>query len=614
MSFKIASLIAEIGANTTGLENGLSKTQSLLAKAASTMQSSLGSMSNGFSSFGASIGSNLPAMAGVAATAVSMLYSATQKYYSIGKEGASLQRIEDSFEGVAKSYKVSSDSILESLVNASQGTISNTDLMLAANRAMLLGVSSDAEEMAKITEVAILRGRAMGITSAEAIDRVFTGIGRLSPKILDDLGIITNATSRYKEYAAAHDISTQSLDEFTKREIIKQAIIEDGERLMQESGITLNDAASSYERLSVAQTNYWDSYKKIAAEAFRPANDYLAKMIDKETKLMQIESRLRNSGMQFATPTQLRNQALQIYDQERSNSAYSDRMSGMAKLYDVAPPQVEDTSAWMNVANDMGVVLDVGLKLSDMTEEYSGKLADLNMKLQDASQKYGEYGQKTNEVREQIQSLQAAHATAFETMALKTLEQKEASEMMMLDYARASGLITQQGYDQAVMMDSLSQAYVDGRITAGQYASAVGGISSMVAGLNGKSAKVYIDIYIREHGSSSYVGELSNVKTSNNYNINTGSVKAVNVHERRAAGGPVSAGNMYQVNENGTPEMLTIGGKDYLMMGRQSGYVHAANTERGGRGGGDISAIVAAIPSATDNAKALARELMKFWS
>lgn len=40
----------------------------------------------------------------------------------------------------------------------------------------------------------------------------------------------------------------------------------------------------------------------------------------------------------------------------------------------------------------------------------------------------------------------------------------------------------------------------------------------------------------------------------------------------RANGGPVVAGGMYQVNEN-SPEMLSMGGKQYLMMGNQGGTV-----------------------------------------
>lgn len=41
----------------------------------------------------------------------------------------------------------------------------------------------------------------------------------------------------------------------------------------------------------------------------------------------------------------------------------------------------------------------------------------------------------------------------------------------------------------------------------------------------------------------------------------------------RAIGGPVSAGGLYPVNERGSPEILTMGGRDYLMTGTQGGTV-----------------------------------------
>jgi hypothetical protein len=49
----------------------------------------------------------------------------------------------------------------------------------------------------------------------------------------------------------------------------------------------------------------------------------------------------------------------------------------------------------------------------------------------------------------------------------------------------------------------------------------------------------------------------------------------------RARGGHVSAGRFYEVNERGA-ELLTLGNKQFLMMGKQSGYV----TPSGGGGGG----------------------------
>lgn len=50
----------------------------------------------------------------------------------------------------------------------------------------------------------------------------------------------------------------------------------------------------------------------------------------------------------------------------------------------------------------------------------------------------------------------------------------------------------------------------------------------------------------------------------------------------RDAGGPVQAGHLYQVNENRN-EVLSVGGKSFLMMGNQNGYVHANSG-----GGGDF--------------------------
>lgn len=51
----------------------------------------------------------------------------------------------------------------------------------------------------------------------------------------------------------------------------------------------------------------------------------------------------------------------------------------------------------------------------------------------------------------------------------------------------------------------------------------------------------------------------------------------------RASGGPVQAGGLYQVNERG-PELLSVAGRQYLMMGSQAGSV----TPNGGSGGGNM--------------------------
>jgi hypothetical protein len=46
----------------------------------------------------------------------------------------------------------------------------------------------------------------------------------------------------------------------------------------------------------------------------------------------------------------------------------------------------------------------------------------------------------------------------------------------------------------------------------------------------------------------------------------------------RAIGGPVSAGGLYQVNERGSPEMLQMDGREFLLMGNRRGWVDPAES------------------------------------
>jgi len=55
---------------------------------------------------------------------------------------------------------------------------------------------------------------------------------------------------------------------------------------------------------------------------------------------------------------------------------------------------------------------------------------------------------------------------------------------------------------------------------------------------------------------------------------------AIRVRGARELGGPVSAGGMYRVNEKG-PELLEVAGKQYLMMGGQSGRVESSGSNKG---------------------------------
>jgi len=150
----------------------------------------------------------------------------------LGRMGAASLRLKTSFDQLAKSHQSNSEAILSALKTASQGTISETDLILGANRAMMLGLSSNATELAQLMEVAAFRARAMGITTTQAWDNIVTGIGRKSPLILDNLGIV----------------GLKMDDTTSKAEIMSQVIVEGQKQIAEAGGLTV-DAAAQFEQL-----------------------------------------------------------------------------------------------------------------------------------------------------------------------------------------------------------------------------------------------------------------------------------------------------------------------------------------------------------------------------
>jgi hypothetical protein len=74
--------------------------------------------------------------------------------------GATAQRTETSFDRLAMGVGESGQAMLGAMQSASQGTVANADLMMAANRALVLGLADSAEEMAAVTQKLISQAQA----------------------------------------------------------------------------------------------------------------------------------------------------------------------------------------------------------------------------------------------------------------------------------------------------------------------------------------------------------------------------------------------------------------------------------------------------------------------
>jgi len=166
-----------------------------MEKSAGFASGVVGKLKGGFGALGkvAAVG-----FAGAAAGAVGLGVGLVKLASNAGK----VQGVTDAFEGLTSTIEGGSADMLAALKEGSLGMVNQTELMMGFNKAaQLVGIDfaqNLPDAMSYLSKVSAATGQDMGFM----IDSLITGVGRLSPMILDNLGIqvaLSDATARASE-------------------------------------------------------------------------------------------------------------------------------------------------------------------------------------------------------------------------------------------------------------------------------------------------------------------------------------------------------------------------------------------------------------------------------
>ena len=186
---------------------------------------------------------------------VDMLVSGVQQAAAaiadLSQKGLQLEAVRSSFDALATSAGQSGGVILDALRSASAGMVSDMDLMLSANKAMMLGVADTADEMTALLEIARERGRAMGLDVTQAFSDIVTGLGRESALILDNLGIVIDSEKAMADYAASIGTTADALDSVQRKQALVNAVMEQNGA----GGGGADTAANAFSKLGAAMEN-----------------------------------------------------------------------------------------------------------------------------------------------------------------------------------------------------------------------------------------------------------------------------------------------------------------------------------------------------------------------
>lgn len=180
------------------------------------------------------IGKNVQALGTVALGGVGVMAGAVTgagaALAKLAVDAAPIQGVKDSFEGLTSTVEGGSAGMLAALEEGSAGMIAQRDLMMSFNKAAQLVGMDFAQQlpdaMQYLGKVAAATGQDMGFM----MDSLVTGIGRMSPMILDNLGIqvkLSDATARAAEmFGVQEDALTKAQQQAGMMAVVMEKLAE----------------------------------------------------------------------------------------------------------------------------------------------------------------------------------------------------------------------------------------------------------------------------------------------------------------------------------------------------------------------------------------------------
>ncbi|MBU0906548.1 MAG: hypothetical protein KKE05_00155, partial [Nanoarchaeota archaeon] len=166
------------------------------------------------------------------ATTVAMTaaYMAIQKAWGAAEMATQYQQSTMAFRTMVQSMGKDADVEFAKIREKSAGLIDQKSLVESANKAISLGIPI--EKLGALMEIARVKARDMGISTNQAFNDIATGVGRASPLILDNLGLVMKVGSANEAMAASLGKTVAELTDKEKKMAVLNATLEAGKEAL----------------------------------------------------------------------------------------------------------------------------------------------------------------------------------------------------------------------------------------------------------------------------------------------------------------------------------------------------------------------------------------------
>ena len=280
-------------------------------------------------------------------------FVALQVAQSAVKFAVASQRVQD-LEGamlnLGKNAGFGADS-LEKFRDATNGTVTDTELLTNANNALLLGIADSDDQMAQLFDTAQRLGKAMGVDTQFAVQSLTVGLGRQSKMILDNLGIMVDATSAQEKLAKEIGKTVGQLtEEERKRAFINEAMRQ-AKTAVQQLGAEELGLIERQQQLSVAVENLGLAFGEASTPAVLKATTAMTGFLNVVTETLfatsnQNDEIIKNQMSYMTLTPEIQSAFLLLKTLSHEYEVNSDVMEGQRqKIIDLVQAHKDEKNA-----------------------------------------------------------------------------------------------------------------------------------------------------------------------------------------------------------------------------------------------------------------------------
>jgi len=236
--------LLKLGSDISGLATGLNQSKELISSFANTIKGAMDTVVQ------------------MVESGIQALIKFGKKIMELGTASARFDSMRDSFNKMSAEFGATGQQLVAAMGEATQGMLKDSEMISSGMTAMML-ISKEAmgdvtETLPMMAKIATAASRALGTSVDYMFGSIARGIGRASPMILDNLGMIIKLTDVYDAAADALGKTRKELTTVEKQTALVNEVMRQGNAYVENLGISTGGLATKQKQLTTNLANFRD--------------------------------------------------------------------------------------------------------------------------------------------------------------------------------------------------------------------------------------------------------------------------------------------------------------------------------------------------------------------